>query len=274
MNRRLNDLSNYEDIDLLFLGSSHAYRGFDTRIFKDHGLVSFNLGSSSQTPIQTEVLLEKYIHILNPKLVVYEVYPGTFSIDGVESTIDIISNDSIDIHLIKMIVQLKNIKLINVLVYKTVRDLLGLDKYFSESVLKGDDTYIAGGFVEKKMAYWHPVERKNTENWNLLVSQTTAFERIISFLKKNKTNFILVQAPVSRELYESYKNESEIDHYFSTYGNYYNFNNLLSLNSSEDFFDSQHLNQNGVRIFNDYLIDIIENNLNCDSRRTVMMLRQ
>ena len=30
---RLNEVKNKENLDILFLGSSHAYRGFDTRIF-------------------------------------------------------------------------------------------------------------------------------------------------------------------------------------------------------------------------------------------------
>ena len=96
MYSRLSEIKNYENTNILFLGSSHAYRGFDTRIFLDKGLKSFNLGSSSQTPLQTKVLLKRYLERLNPKLVIYEVYPETFTIDGVESSLDIIANDKND----------------------------------------------------------------------------------------------------------------------------------------------------------------------------------
>ncbi len=34
---RLKEVKNTSDVDLLFLGSSHAYRGFDTRLFKEAG---------------------------------------------------------------------------------------------------------------------------------------------------------------------------------------------------------------------------------------------
>jgi hypothetical protein len=37
MYSRLSEIKNYKDIDILFLGSSHTYRGFDTRIFLDSG---------------------------------------------------------------------------------------------------------------------------------------------------------------------------------------------------------------------------------------------
>lgn len=55
---RVRDAEKMKNPDILFLGSSHAYRGFDTRIFSKHGITSFNLGSSAQTPI-----IQKYYFI-------------------------------------------------------------------------------------------------------------------------------------------------------------------------------------------------------------------
>ena len=93
---RFDEVKNKENVDILFLGSSHTYRGFDNRIFNNasaNGFTSFNLGSSAQTPIQTEVLLNRYLNQLNPKIAIYEVYPITFTLDGIESAMDLISND-------------------------------------------------------------------------------------------------------------------------------------------------------------------------------------
>src|SRR5690554_458534 len=58
---RLKEVKSFGDVDILFLGSSHAYRGFDTRIFKKAGFRSFNLGTSAQTPLQTQILLRRYL---------------------------------------------------------------------------------------------------------------------------------------------------------------------------------------------------------------------
>lgn len=44
-----NDLRKLNNCDILFLGSSHCYRGFDPRVFKNIGYNIFNLGTSSQT---------------------------------------------------------------------------------------------------------------------------------------------------------------------------------------------------------------------------------
>jgi hypothetical protein len=75
MYSRIQELRETKNIDILFLGSSHSYRGFDTRIFSGNGYKSFNLGSSSQTHIQSNILLKRYIDQLIPKLVIYEVNP-------------------------------------------------------------------------------------------------------------------------------------------------------------------------------------------------------
>ncbi|NHW60088.1 hypothetical protein HA378_33495, partial [Escherichia coli] len=80
--------------------SSHAYRGFDTRVFSKNGISSFNLGSSSQSPINTQVLLKQYLDRIKPKMIVYEVYAGTLSADGVESSLDMLSNNKIDVNAI------------------------------------------------------------------------------------------------------------------------------------------------------------------------------
>ena len=96
------DFLNKSGEDVLIVGSSHAYRGIDPRILERDGITAFNLGSSAQTPINTKVLLHQYLEQINPKLVVYEAYAGTLAIDGVESSLDILSNNKIDINNLRL----------------------------------------------------------------------------------------------------------------------------------------------------------------------------
>jgi hypothetical protein len=42
------------------------------------------------------------------------------------------------------------------------------------------------------------------------------------------------------------------------YADYYNFNEMMSLNDSLHFYDAHHHNQNGVELFNEKLIEVIE----------------
>ena len=54
--RRFNEVDSLKGIELLFLSSSHCYLGFDVRKFEKDFLGVFNLGSSSQSHIQTRLL--------------------------------------------------------------------------------------------------------------------------------------------------------------------------------------------------------------------------
>lgn len=257
---RLSEVKNYQDIDILFLGSSHAYRGFDTRIFEAQGYKSFNLGSSSQTPTQTKVLVERYIDALNPKIVVYEAYPATFALDGVESSLDLIANDQNDWLSIKMALQSRNIKVFNTLLYSLMRELLGLNKGFSEARIKGNDTYVDGGFVEKKLAFHSPapIMKKPV---NIIPEQQKKFTEIIQLIKERNIKLYLVSAPVTKGSHNSHTYQINIDSLMHSYpGQYLDFNHLLSLDDSLHFYDSHHLNQHGVRLFNRQLIEHLRNN--------------
>jgi hypothetical protein len=257
LNSRLKEVKKIKNVDLLFLGSSHAYRGFDTRIFLKENFKSFNLGSSAQTPIQTEVLLNKYLELLNPKVVIYEVYPLTFSIDGVESSLDLIANDKIDLNTIQMAFKIKHLKTFNTLIYGYLRETFNLNKSFNEAKKIKDDVYISGGFVEKELKFFKKTIQPKSE---IVFSdnQIEAFEDVISILKKRKIKLILVFAPVSKSLYSSYTNVKVFDDKMKGYAKYYNFNKLLNLNDTLHFYDSHHLNQDGVVLFNKKLIETID----------------
>ncbi|MBP7450977.1 MAG: hypothetical protein KA817_13150, partial [Flavobacteriales bacterium] len=66
LHTRLQEAEHVGPVDILFLGSSHAYRGFDPRVFRAHGLTTFVLGSSAQSPLQTKVLVERYLDRMRP----------------------------------------------------------------------------------------------------------------------------------------------------------------------------------------------------------------
>ncbi|MCX6267461.1 MAG: hypothetical protein NTW16_08910 [Bacteroidetes bacterium] len=106
---RMKEMKTIGHVDILVIGSSHAYRGFDPRIFASKGIKIFNLGSSAQTPIQTEILVKEHIDRLKPKLVIFEVFPGVFTNDGVESSLDLITNSDINIGTVMMTLRINNL---------------------------------------------------------------------------------------------------------------------------------------------------------------------
>ena len=264
-NTRLHEVEEFKNIDILFIGSSHAYRGFDTRIFNEAGIKTFNLGSSAQTPLQTEILLKRYLDALNPKIILFEVFPGVFCSDGIESTLDIISNDENDFESIKLALKQNNLKIYNTLFYSYFHSIyrkLNNEKYnYIEDVKKGEDTYIEGGYVEKKLKLFKYINHKKIKG-KFNEQQFYALERIIEFVNKRNIKLIFIQAPSTSSIYNAQINNFEFDQRISKYGIYYNYNLISKLSDSLHFYDANHLNQNGVQIFdNDVIEFLIKNNL-------------
>ncbi len=255
MYTRLKEVETFGKIDLLFLGSSHTYRGFDTRIFEKQGIRCFNLGSSAQTPIQTNLLLKRYLDKLKPTIVIYEVYPRTFCSDGVESSLDIIANSSNDIESLKMALKQNNVKVYNTLLYAFITDLtLGNFTSLEDSAKIGDNIYVKGGYVTKEIHNYSKTIIHKKGSWVVLKNQLKAFEENVSIIKNRKIKLVLVQAPYTHPLYLSYTNNDFFNTTMKCFSEYYNYNEMINLNDSIHFDDEDHLNQLGVNVFNEVLI--------------------
>ena len=252
---RVKDAEKIKNIDILFIGSSHSYRGFDPRVFKKYGIEAFNLGSSSQTPINSKVLLRQYLEKINPKMVVIEAYAGTLSADGVESSLDLLSNNKIDINAFNMALEINKLQIYNTLLYGYFRQILGLNKNFVEPQVQDESTYIkGGGYVESKFKK-NPLEEEPLGKWNINTKQINALKENIDYLKSKNIPYIMVQAPISQKLYNSKTNNKEVDILLSTFGKYKNFQGEIKFNDTIDFYDSNHLNQKAVERFNEKFIE-------------------
>lgn len=257
---RLEEAKEQEDLDILFLGSSITYRGFDPRIFKHYGFKTFNLGSSNQTPTQTNYLLKRYLNQMKPGLVIYEIYPGPFTNDGIEATLDLISNESIDSDLAKLAVESKNLKVGQSFIFHLFKNIFNIETPVEGT--RKNDKYVKGGFVENNQKDLVSENRK-FGNKNILKSQLEIFKENIKMLKSESIDVILVQAPVTNEWSESYPNfQGFYDQIDELNIPFYNFTKLELLNDQLHFYDFNHLNLEGVKIFNDHLINaLIKDNI-------------
>lgn len=259
MNSRMQEVKNTTDVDLVFLGSSHAYRGFDTRIFKEQNIESFNLGSSSQTPVQTEMLVDRYLEQLNPEHIIYEVFPESFQSDGVESALDVIATDQNDWQSIEMAWKVNHLKVYNTLIFGLIdQNINGLDN--SEPKKKRIDTYIEGGFVEKEILTFDiPNKPKATVEIQPAKKQLRSFKNIVSEITEKGITLTVVFTPITNYHYQSYDAIDKFDQRMENNDNfnYYNFNEITTLNDTVHFYDSHHLNQKGVKLFNKQLINVL-----------------
>jgi hypothetical protein len=258
MYTRIKELKSIDSVDILIVGSSHAYRGFDPRVFAGKGIRIFDLGSSAQTPMQTEILVKKYISRVKPKLVIFEVFPGVFAIDGVESSVDLISNAGIDLSTVMMVCRVNNLITYNTLLFHGFKKLFFKNR-FHEPECKNGECYIPGGYVERtQLVRFKGGKQGELKNWSFRDDQIRAFGRTIEYLKKNHYRTILVQAPITYYFYHSYENNSAIDQFYRSYGlDYYNFNFSKIGSSSGLFYDQDHLNMEGVEQFNNMVLSVI-----------------
>jgi hypothetical protein len=263
---RFQDVRNYKDVDVLVCGSSHAYRGFDPRVFKDRGYSLFNLGTSAQTPVQTKYVLERYLTKLNPKVVILETFPSnTFSNDGLSSQLDLLPKTPFDLNKVEMSLRINRVHSYNTLAANFFDSFIGYSDYENiqeDSLLKGS-MYISGGFSEYQKSRVYDGEFNREAPWEINASaiQFEAFTSIIDFVNESDATLILVEAPVSEDqsqlvfLSEKAKGEIRnlpIEHRI-------NYNDSLHVSYPDSvFYDPHHLRQEGVERFNKELIDDLE----------------
>jgi hypothetical protein len=260
---KVNDYKSREKIDVLILGSSHAHNGIDTRILEKQGVKSFNFGTNSQTLIQTNYLLQKYLDTNKVKIVAIETNISNFHVDGVESSLDILFNEGINFEIIQMVLSTKNLKGINSLLFVMTSKLFGI-----KSINMFDDNsvsnYLIGGYTFKDSKKTN-TNKATVKNVKLTIreSQENALINIIDFLNANKIEFFFFQAPVTSYRYMSLYNDGFFENMMSKYDiKYINFNGLVDLDDFKDFRDDHHLNQAGVNKFNPVFIDYIKENYN------------
>jgi len=123
----------------------------------------------------------------------------------------------------------------------------------------GFDTYVPGGYVERTVSFYKPKNNSLQRAYHIQANQLKAFEENMVLIKRSGIQLILVQAPVPSTVYNSYSNNDYYDSLMNSFSvPYYNFNKLLALNDSLHFYDSSHLNQIGVKIFNEKLLEKLQ----------------
>ena len=253
MYSRLEELDKLDKQDLLFLGSSHTYRNFDTQFFKSNGLTSFNLGSSSQSPDVTGILISEYLSELSPKLVIYEVYPEIIFSQRLESRIDVFSNLRISRFPSVMNFTTSSIGEFNTMILSFWHQIVNSE--FKEDRYKGQDTYIDGGYVRnEEIRTQFDLSIKSLS----IDLENAGFENLrqnVEYIQEFGAQIVLVYAPLPSDTYSLYKAQNNtIDSLYSSLGFPYINYNGIPLNDTLHFKDDDHLNHAGVQIFNQRLL--------------------
>jgi hypothetical protein len=243
---RFKELQDVRDIDILFIGSSHSLRTFDPRYFESLGIRAFNLGTSSQTPLNTYFLLQHYLSQLKPRLVVVESYWETLAINGVEGTIFITGNRGPSWDTLRMALATRDPMALHAQVSSPIERVL---RRTPEIRLHPAEVYTSGGYLER----WD----SNTEGPRrprdipLDGTQLTYLSRSLTLLRDRQVKTLLTWAPVTSSHRHATTNLEEIRTRMMELSEthdvpFVDLQERVALDDHLDFFDDNHLNQRGV----------------------------
>lgn len=238
--------------DVVVLGSSHAYRGYDPKIFKAHGLEMYNLGTSNQNMMCTYYLAVNHINRNNCKLIVLDVYDRAMSTHQLESMSDIIQNSADEKTAINIAFSTRDIRAINML---TLR-------YFNKTipVLNTDTAGYYNGYIETRK-YLNPIKADSIRpvvRYSTNPQQLRYLRKLLAYFKEQGIPVVAAEHPLPaiytvhehdefladiQPIFDAYKTPF-IDHTFDP-----DFIHKLSY-----FYDPTHLNFRGVPKYNERLL--------------------
>ncbi len=247
----IDDAARAGQVDLLFLGSSHAYQSFDPRFFAKRGLRAFTLGSSGQSPAQGYYLQRRFLRSMRPRLVVYEVWWNSLAGDGEEATLNLTANLPLSLDLVRMNLATRNVFVYGGLVRRIVGGAKSDPERHVPSVAWGQ--YVGNGYVEAPAEYTGAFNRPPL-SISIRTRQLGYLERMVREARDQGAKAVLVVQPLPRELLDKIQNYPEIDATMRRFATrigvpYVDFNRLMGLETRVHFADSNHLNAAGVEVF-------------------------
>ncbi len=235
--------------DVIVVGSSHAYRGYDPRVFAAHGISLFNLGSSSQSTMNTYVVLDQYVTKANCGLLILDVYDKAMGVVGLESTSDLTRNVPSTGAAAQMALSLRDPRALN---------MMALRCFTPDDRLYDDKSYVSGGFAERLDSVRR--ELRTTSDTPVVPDpmQEDYFHRCVAFARERDIPLVLVThcapGPIHRTRHAAFR--AFVDSSLAGTGiRYIDLTYAHQLDEHDHFYDDNHLNLAGVRLFNAQLLD-------------------
>ena len=258
---KFREINKFRNVDVIFLGSSHAFLGFDPRIFQKHNISSFNLGIRGQGPLNAYYLLKRYYHVLLPKIVIIECYFHSIVVDGYEAYLYTLVNHPLDLSVLEMGIAAGGPDAVKSFFIEAVKRLrYPLDRY-PDIISK---SYIPGGYgtTGKKNDREAKIDKRYNRKFTLSPLQLGYLEKTIRFCQENNSRVFMVTHPLPDVFLSQVINYDEMSWQIQEIARehnveYIDFNTIMQLDYYEDFKDLHHLNQSGVNKFNNKLINIL-----------------
>ena len=240
--------SNQVKYDAIVLGSSHAYRGYDPRIFEQSGMNLFNAGTSSQNAKGSLVLYNEYLRDRSDVFIL-DIYDPVFELEGTESNMRLIQNVPTNEAALALVQQEFKIYTLNALAVR----LASLN--VKDEAPNTD--YIKNGFCEKK-GILYAVEPLNDSVFDENDEMFMAFEKMIKQMQADGKRIVLCSHPLPaspglRNYHDKFlaRFSPLIQHLGVPYIDLTYYTEGFDIN---EFADLSHLNQQGVEFYNQLLL--------------------
>ncbi len=246
----------HEKYDVIIIGSSHAYRGYDPRIFKEYGYNAYNLGTSDQKPMCSYFLIKNYINSNNCKLVIFDLYDRIFSQSNIESMSDMIQNIPSDKAALQLSLASKDVRAINMFTLRMFNKL-------SDPINPDTLGYIKGFLPTEKLLELPPKRRLYTYETN--DEAIKYLDKTLSYLKKEGVKVVMTEHSLPSVAPAPGHDDFRKDVYqvLNKYNVlWFDYTTDSSMTDVQYFADESHLNVKGVYKYNHRLInDLIKANI-------------
>ncbi|QQR85761.1 MAG: hypothetical protein IPJ76_14290 [Flavobacteriales bacterium] len=250
--RKFREFDPAKHYDVVVIGSSHAYRGYDPRIFREQGLDMFNLGTSSQTPLNTHALLKEFITEANTGLIVLDCYENALALDGLESAADLSQNVTSDAAVLRMVASMHDPRVFNMF---TVRMLMR-----NEPAAYVDSFYVEAGYSMNTDSAHDAIDYGLDRTLELGARQPEYLVKCIRYCQEQGIPIVLVTHPLPQasnhprheafhDIVDSVAQATGVEYID------YAFKHGLPLHDRHHYYDHNHFNQAGVALFNPKLIE-------------------
>lgn len=239
--------------DVIIIGSSHAYQGYDPAPFLSIGVQSYDLGSLAQTPLNTYHIIKQYLDSSNCRLLIFDVYEGAFQGSGLESTADLSLNMSATDAVLGMAWDLQDLRALNLITLRLTMPKLKqehgtLPKQRFGFISSPDSAKVP--LVHAKVALPQPLEQ-----------QFARFEACLRLCRERGIR-VVVSSHYARVGTDTLLHERFARRIESTLAGsgipYLDYSFAPGISDLDNFADHSHLNAAGARIFTGHLVDSLE----------------
>ncbi len=238
--------------DVVVIGSSHAYRGYDPRIFAKSGFQLYNLGTSNQTILNEYYVFNEYVEQSKNKLVLLDIYDEGFMDNGFEfeAGADMIQNmGGSDKTPFFMALSLKDFRAFNMFILRMFSKKM-------PAIDLNETQYVYNGYCQRTDSI------KDYSEPGLITDKVEKgklgyFKKILETALAKGITVVAVNHPTPNKnnLAKHIEFINTIQPLLAQYKvPLLDYGYSLELHPQHHYFDPTHLNQAGVDIFNEHLI--------------------